>query len=1334
MAAILNGNENEITAAEKEYSSLKQVESSFIEEFAAILNKSRCDKKHAKLMRFFAIELERLPLSAMQDAPAAFAAIGEPDAALDMCAGIKNLNDRHEASFRLIRTLAENGLVDQAGLLIRETSWDGDMGSYFGVNGEYLKALARAGRLTEAEKVMEDMLAEIAFSKMKPYEYAGGLNCLIEAEGEIMRKSQKPGVPLSAEAVGIWNKEIAPARERFIAQARSAYLPFLDLTPEDFKEELKVKIVSRINKLYRAQETEVLKRFQAALNGGKAELSDGTFAFDVFGARMQKIMEAMKDFMPVFKQEIAGENYPAQAQFYSSLFTHVFELCASGEVETDIDADICRVMAYGWQVSSREQKEQAGQVLELIRAITAATQGMAEKETLRKIGFFLNMFVARDPVKNAPILKKQLNKILSLSGSARDRYLMALDRAIKDADLKTITAYLNNPDQSSSLAEAQTFVVFLTNEVEQVRKKAVPLPQGTAWEFPAQKVKISQVMKLEQRRPKKVNPDGTIDKNDRVMDIEYLHQHINSLPEASEQLEGSILRDVNQAESGARARELPQNSLDGTSGLGHGEFTVDCYVQEGPSGEQEYVEEASDDGTGAPQEPALIIPVSTKGDLDLAGKFGIGKFTNFEGVDRLEYINRNAERALVFSYSVARNESGRATALTLSGVSDVTQDPAVKQGLTVRMIKSAKNTIPEIDQMLARRAYKSFAGLSQNENFKIYFIDQDGKKQPLTVEHEVLSEAMFAAPASAGETRAKPKPFRIISCKDMPRQVINEYGFRVGPLTAESEYFALVPHSLLRFVKDLNISIQIPLELTRNREGFAEVNLPYIQRYVAIEFYKAIVYKTLSQTSPQFLFANFPTDWQTDGDYWDTQSPLKDAEVVRAANAINKGEYESIPQAVLENILPQPGELDKAKRYVNLMLLLDVPDPARPGKKVSLFGRRSRVRDEIDRARSKWLQDMVKEQGLDEISLPDKFSIPQFADLVQQGRETDQSHEQMRNIEKYIIDPAQYSAEEREFVDQALAIADKLAEGGDSGKTDIKQVLLLSDEATFAGSFADYKGTPTFLLSRFLAKTLGQSLRGVIDEGTNTIVHELAHWFEIKMRKDSFPLQMGKGFFAHPSNFTHDAKAGGTFYAAMVYAAGLSLPVKSAPDDGGDEPIPGAGQRPTQEEASPRPSGQQPALEQKLTPALQLAPGTEHGLVPALPLGQGAAAPVKPDAFGGIDLRHLPIPIRAQAIFTPLSASALDRIDRMDEAVEWRRIRTMLDSGMIPSCDNIRFYLLHCCRTDGLDSQLNKILTCLADILRLEEDRGYATEPALKQILALLESDTRAEEMLAALQ
>ena len=69
----------------------------------------------------------------------------------------------------------------------------------------------------------------------------------------------------------------------------------------------------------------------------------------------------------------------------------------------------------------------------------------------------------------------------------------------------------------------------------------------------------------------------------------------------------------------------------------------------------------------------------------------------------------------------------------------------------------------------------------------------------------------------------------------------------------------------------------------------------------------------------------------------------------------------------------------------------------------------------------------------------------------------------------------------------------------------------------------------------------------------------------------------------------------------------------------------------------------------------------------------------------------------------------------------------MLAAGIIPSTDRIMEYVQASCLKGDPDTQ--KVVSCIADILRLEEERCSLTEAQLKDILIVLESGRTAQEL-----
>lgn len=150
------------------------------------------------------------------------------------------------------------------------------------------------------------------------------------------------------------------------------------------------------------------------------------------------------------------------------------------------------------------------------------------------------------------------------------------------------------------------------------------------------------------------------------------------------------------------------------------------------------------------------------------------------------------------------------------------------------------------------------------------------------------------------------------------------------------------------------------------------------------------------------------------------------------------------------------------------------------------------------------------------------------------------------------------------------------------------------------------------------------------------------------------------------------------------------------------------------------------------SPAEQEPPpaDTEKGSPPAA----GASNSDK----GGIDFRGLPIV--TQPMQTPLGTVILGATSKelwrgqslnLDE--EWSQIERMLNSEIIPSSQRIKEYLERSCSSQDCSERIDRVLSGIADILRLEEERVSATEPALREMLVLLESDKPASAIQTAL-
>jgi len=128
---------------------------------------------------------------------------------------------------------------------------------------------------------------------------------------------------------------------------------------------------------------------------------------------------------------------------------------------------------------------------------------------------------------------------------------------------------------------------------------------------------------------------------------------------------------------------------------------------------------------------------------------------------------------------------------------------------------------------------------------------------------------------------------------------------------------------------------------------------------------------------------------------------------------------------------------------------------------------------------------------------------------------------------------------------------------------------------------------------------------------------------------------------------------------------------------------------------------------------------------------------------GGIDFRALPMV--TQPMITPAGAPRINTDSAIRSGLpsvavpaaeldnEWQEIQKMLNAGITPSSERIKEYLQGRCGNGNFEKEIDKVLSCIADILRIEEDRVVATEPALREFLVLLESDKTADQFRVAL-
>ncbi|TAN62384.1 hypothetical protein EPN16_01610 [bacterium] len=119
---------------------------------------------------------------------------------------------------------------------------------------------------------------------------------------------------------------------------------------------------------------------------------------------------------------------------------------------------------------------------------------------------------------------------------------------------------------------------------------------------------------------------------------------------------------------------------------------------------------------------------------------------------------------------------------------------------------------------------------------------------------------------------------------------------------------------------------------------------------------------------------------------------------------------------------------------------------------------------------------------------------------------------------------------------------------------------------------------------------------------------------------------------------------------------------------------------------------------------------------------------------GGVDFRALPIVNQPVNSGMPgLSEGYLNGLNNADLDSEWVEIQNMVNAGIIPSNERIKEYILASLLKANFSSQTDEVLGCIADIMRMEEDRVSDADAQLKDMLVLIETGKPENELRLAL-
>jgi hypothetical protein len=135
----------------------------------------------------------------------------------------------------------------------------------------------------------------------------------------------------------------------------------------------------------------------------------------------------------------------------------------------------------------------------------------------------------------------------------------------------------------------------------------------------------------------------------------------------------------------------------------------------------------------------------------------------------------------------------------------------------------------------------------------------------------------------------------------------------------------------------------------------------------------------------------------------------------------------------------------------------------------------------------------------------------------------------------------------------------------------------------------------------------------------------------------------------------------------------------------------------------------------------------------ALQITEQAASPVKARSGfqqekGGIDFRQLPIVTQAiGSLSVNMSRSSLNSISSVNLNKEWQEIERMVFAGIKPSSQRIKEYIQVSCIKG--DINVERVLNCVSEVLRQEEEICCQTDKTLQDILVVLDSARSEQEL-----
>jgi hypothetical protein len=683
---------------------------------------------------------------------------------------------------------------------------------------------------------------------------------------------------------------------------------------------------------YAIQEEAVLEQFtQGIQRGQNPDLHD--LPFDRLQARasvLSQMLSAHDQFIPA---EISRANRSAQIKYYRQLLAHSMELLLHDELDVrSLTQEDLIVFGLGLKPKNQEMLDAADSVIAFYRS--AIAMGLPFEQVERFIS--LVVLSMDQSTQQLAVTLGQLERLSALTQDKNNQragaLLSKIMQSLANEDMATLEKYVVSKHWSGDdLNEAKSALTYITEEVDELLEVTYQsfdgsddynqldhyaefageeLIQGEGL-FSSQIEEINRQLRLESGQ-----------RHSRVAAMELFDQALRgqAIPQRDEAMttkDGEYGQKVEQAEAGAHTREAAQNTQDILAGR-QGALNVRMYVRRDLEGNREFVEEIWETGgLGADQELALLIEASTKSEGDqlemFRGFFGKGKFTMFEGVDRVELINNNGQRAYHMNFEVVRRE-GKVVGIQLVSLKKVSPQAlqAMPMGVTWRRIKDAASTLPELEQMIAKKTWKTFVGMAATENFDLNWYEADGTSKPLALSKKRLIGELQMVEMHEGNYRPM---IQIWETADMPLQIIDGANYRVDGVNIQDDLFALIDPRYRKYLKEWNVQLRFTMKLTGSRMGFEAENVAVMQKYVALAFYQALAHKTRIDRSPTFTPEGMPDDFRFTSNVNYILSLLRsDANAVRSiAERINGSELVSEIQYIAQTVK----SLDEALEYVD---------------------------------------------------------------------------------------------------------------------------------------------------------------------------------------------------------------------------------------------------------------------------------------------------------------------------------------------------------------------------------------------------------------------------------